>query len=213
LIAEWTDLLSNRAVTSEVVPVGIALLAVCYLSVVSVAGSSRSTRYGTTVYRWIGGLALIPSTIAVAVHRSGNVKSDFGWIGVLGWCVALAGPLVFAFIYRRGNAWVNGIAAFWILSLNWIAGQPPNAAVYAWCAIGCAGMISWGVFEFRPERVNLGMGSFALTIACFFFSNVMDKLGRSTSLTILGFLFLGGGWYWEKVRRRLVAQSRAGSLV
>jgi hypothetical protein len=180
---------------------------------VSVADSSRRTRYGPTVYRWIGGLALLPSTIAVAVHHSWNVKTDLGWIGILGWCVSLAAPLVFAFTYRRRNAWVNPIAAFWILCLNWMAGQAPDAAVYAWCAIGCAGMIWWGVFEFRPERVNLGMASFALTIACFFFSNVMDKLGRSTSLMILGFLFLGGGWYWEKVRRQLVAQSRAGSLV
>jgi hypothetical protein len=36
----------------------------------------------------------------------------------------------------------------------------------------------------------------------------MDKLGRSASLVGLGVLFLGGGWALERVRRRLVEQSR-----
>jgi hypothetical protein len=38
----------------------------------------------------------------------------------------------------------------------------------------------------------------------------MDKLGRSTSLIVLGVLFLAGAWYWEKLRRKLVARVQAG---
>ena len=73
-------------------------------------------------------------------------------------------------------------------------------------------MIAWGVYELRAERINLGMVGFALTIVFFFFSSVMDKLGRSASLMALGVLFLGGGWYWEKLRRKLVAQSVSGGV-
>ena len=85
-----------------------------------------------------------------------------------------------------------------------------DIATYAWCAVGCVGMIAWGILELRAERVNLGMAGFALTITCLFFSSVMDKLGRSTSLLILGAIFLGAGWCWEILRRRLVAQIRPG---
>ena len=44
----------------------------------------------------------------------------------------------------------------------------------------------WGVQENRRERINLGMAGFAITIVAFFFSSVMDKLGRSASLILLG---------------------------
>jgi len=73
-------------------------------------------------------------------------------------------------------------------------------------------MIAWGIAEFRAERVNLGMSGFALTILCFYFSNVMDKLGRSTSLIVLGVAFLAGAWYWEKLRRQLVSRVRSGGV-
>ena len=55
------------------------------------------------------------------------------------------------------------------------------------------------------------MAGFALTIIFFFFSSVMDKLGRSASLMALGILFVAGGWQWEKLRRRLVTQVQRGT--
>jgi hypothetical protein len=82
--------------------------------------------------------------------------------------------------------------------------------LYAWCTLGSAAMIAWGIHELRAERINLGMAGFALTIVFFFFSSVMDKLGRSASLIALGILFVAGSWYWEKLRRRLVAQVQPG---
>jgi hypothetical protein len=81
--------------------------------------------------------------------------------------------------------------------------------LYLWCAVGSAGLIAWGVYEYRSERVNLGMAGFALSVIFFFFSSVMDKLGRSASLVTLGILFLAGGWGWERLRRGLVARTRA----
>ena len=56
------------------------------------------------------------------------------------------------------------------------------------------------------------MAGFALTIVFFFFSSVMDKLGRSASLMTLGVLFVGGGWYGEKLRRKLVAGLASGGV-
>ena len=74
------------------------------------------------------------------------------------------------------------------------------------CSLGAIGLIAWGLKEASKERINLGVAGFALTVFVFYFSNVMDKLGRSASLIGLGVLFLLGGWALEKVRRRLVAR-------
>ncbi len=45
----------------------------------------------------------------------------------------------------------------------------------------------------------------------FYFSDVMDKLGRSASLIGLGVLFLFGGWALERTRRQLVARVAGGT--
>jgi len=45
---------------------------------------------------------------------------------------------------------------------------------------------------------------FAITVGWFYFSNIMDKFGRSLGLIGLGILFLAGGWALERTRRRLV---------
>jgi uncharacterized membrane protein len=67
------------------------------------------------------------------------------------------------------------------------------------------------LLERRRERINLGVAGFALTVVIFYFSNVMDKLGRSMSLIGLGVLFLFGGWGLERARRQLVARIAGGS--
>ena len=54
------------------------------------------------------------------------------------------------------------------------------------------------------EGVNLGVAGLGITVLVFYFSSVMDKLGRSASLMGLGLLFLGGGWVLERTRRRLL---------
>jgi hypothetical protein len=50
----------------------------------------------------------------------------------------------------------------------------------------------------------MGAVIFAATVLAFYFSQVMDKLGRSLSLVGLGILFLAGGWALDRLRRRLV---------
>lgn len=59
--------------------------------------------------------------------------------------------------------------------------------------------VAW---RFANSSVNLL--DFALTVLAFYFSTVMDNLGRSASLIGIGLLFLLGGWLLEKMRRRLL---------
>jgi uncharacterized membrane protein len=59
--------------------------------------------------------------------------------------------------------------------------------------------------------VNLGVVGFAATILFFYFSEVMDKLGRSASLMGFGLLFLVLGWSMERARRRLLARVAGGA--
>jgi uncharacterized membrane protein len=72
--------------------------------------------------------------------------------------------------------------------------------------VGSVGLAWWGIRESRAERINLAIAGFALTVLCFYFSDVMDKIGRSASLMLLGLLFLGGGWLLERTRRGLLAR-------
>jgi uncharacterized membrane protein len=71
-------------------------------------------------------------------------------------------------------------------------------------------LVWWGVHIAAKSLVNYGVVAFAATVMWFYFSSVMDKLGRSLGLIMLGVLFLAGGWALERTRRRLVA-SLAGA--
>jgi uncharacterized membrane protein len=213
LIGEWTEAVSQRV---DVFPVGAAfstLLAICYLSV----RSSRNDVHDPCTVRtfvWIGGIGLLPAVLTLALWNwRGNTRASVpGTLGVIGWIGAFLFPLGFALIYRRAKTWMNAVAALWVGVLSTLAYLHTPLWIFAWCAVGSAGMIAWGIHEFRAERVNLGMAGFALTILCFYFSDVMDKLGRSASLIVLGIAFLAGAWYWEKLRRKLVARVRAGGV-
>jgi len=63
----------------------------------------------------------------------------------------------------------------------------------------------WGVRLGSRLLVNFGIVGFALAVAWFYFSDLLDKLGRSLGLIGLGVLFLAGGWALEKMRRRIIA--------
>ena len=80
----------------------------------------------------------------------------------------------------------------------------PNLLAYAMVAGAAAILIWWGVQVRAKALVNYGMVAFAMTVVWFYFSNVMDKLGRSIGLITLGVLFLAGGSVLEWTRRRLV---------
>lgn len=212
LISEWMDGAPYGSGRDLVASAGVTLLAICYLSArCKPVGDSAAAR----ALAWIGGLALIPSVLVLALDRllSGSNRMQDSLL-VTGWATALLIPLAIAFLFRRQQVWMNGVAAVWVGALSWMVAHDlsDKPITYLWCGLGAAGMIAWGLYESRAERVNLGMAGFALTVACFFFSNVMDKLGRSASLIALGVMFLAGGWYWEKLRRRLVRRAIEGGV-
>lgn len=203
---EWTNAFpSETPAQLRVLLDGNVLAAITYFT----AGTRGADGARRQTLMWIGGIALLPCSIFLASeaeiwNRRGTSDTTLEWIG---YAVAFALPLALAWFLRGREAWMNLIAAAWVGVLGMIA-STPGAGVYAWCALGAAGMIAWGVQEGRDERVNMGMAGFALTLLFFYFSQVMDKLGRSASLVGLGVLFLAGGWALERMRRRWVAQAR-----
>ena len=213
LAGEWVEAASRTQDAWPVTACGILLAAICYLSV-RMPGADSRENHARVALAWIGGLALLPATFAVALerHTYGRTATTDPALLTVGWLCAILLPLGFAYAFRRNAAWMNLLAALWVVGLNFAAEAQAEILVYAWCAIGSAAMVAWGIHEFRAERINLGMAGFALTIVFFFFSSVMDKLGRSASLMALGILFVAGGWYWEKLRRQLVARLSTGGV-
>lgn len=206
LAGEWSEWIGRGA--APVVTCGTLLLAISYFSARRRGGESTATG---SVLTWLGGLALIPATIAVAVSRSWPGQADRPGLLALGWAGAILVPLAVAYVCRRDEAWMNLIAALWVVALYAASDARAEGLLYALCAAGSAATVAWGVHEFRTERINLGMAGFAVTLIFFFFSNVMDKLGRSASLMALGVVCVAGGWYWEKLRRELIARVPKGA--
>jgi uncharacterized membrane protein len=201
LASEWWVRTPANFDSSAVVAAGVCTLSFTYLSV-------RRTPNDTALSKalgWLGGIALLPAALAVALsgwRTTGHFETH-----AIAWLIAIVGPLGMAWVFRKSAAVWNIVATGWTL-VTVAAGSGPgeHPLVYLWCAIGAVGLVGWGILESRAERINLGIAGFAITVFAFYFSSVMDKLGRSASLMILGLLFLGGGWLLERTRRRLVAR-------
>lgn len=82
--------------------------------------------------------------------------------------------------------------------------EEPSISAYALVAAVSVFLAWWGVREKSRALINYGIAMFALTVIWFYFSSLMDKLGRSLGLIGLGVLFLAGGWLLERMRRRLI---------
>jgi uncharacterized membrane protein len=216
LASEWTYFSDGANLPSRLILWhGLTLCWLTYLT------ARTPTRDDTPIRRaltWIGGLALIPQATVLGTDFGLPIvrySIPIGWL-IVGWAVAFGLPLGLA-VYLRGRAArMNLVAVAWaavLAALTWATGD--NDALVAriwrdfgrflWLWLGWVGLIAWGLGEARRERVNLGVAGFAMTTLIFYFSSVMDKLGRSASLIGLGLLFLVGGWLLERTRRRLVA--------
>ncbi len=226
LSGEWLEATQRLSGQEKILYAGLVLLAISYFTGLL---PDRETPVRKALM-WIGGLALIPATLFLIFVRGrppfmrwlppGPALPD-GYL-LAGWAAALLLPLAVALWLRGRHAWVNLAAAVWVVVLAATCSMKyvPDQSVWhhAWrrlgpyllCALGAVGLIAWGLKEGRKERINLGVAGFALTILFFYFSSVMDKLGRAASLVGLGLLFLLGGWVLEKLRRRLVARLEAG---
>lgn len=204
LAGEWA--VAARGHRGEsVLGVGLLLLALVYQG----AQPGPSGQVGATrrALVWIGGIGVIPAGLFVVA--SGHVWRGSGGLPpalfALGALVALGGPLAVAWALRRTlPPALLGLAA-WTAVGPMLSAQG-GAVPYLWAVILSLGLIGWGIVERRSERINLGVAGFALTVIIFYFSSVMDRIGRSASLIGLGLLFLGGGWALERARRQLVAR-------
>lgn len=190
----------------------LTLLAIAYLSAQREGDQSHFRR----ALKWMGGLALLPLAATLAAER------EWGWRHlppmstswrIAGYVMAFALPLLVAWFLRGKGAVWNAAFAVWVLALGLLSPEDVlgEMAIYAVCALGAMGLVYWGLQERRRERINLGVAGFAITVIVFYFSSVMDKLGRSASLVGFGLLFLLGGWKLEQLRRKLSARVTGGA--
>ncbi len=227
LAGEWEVRTEGFAVSNRLLTEGLLLTAITYLCA-RTSGEDSSARRALA---WIGGIALLPVGVLAFVEG----RENWGWWGwqnrpgisatlrITGWAVAICAPLALAFVLRKSAAWTNAIAAIWVLVIATFRAPHTDTdgklTIYAWdslgpyfwAGVGALAMVGWGLLERRRERINLGVAGFALTVIIFYFSDVMDKLGRSASLIGLGVLFLFGGWALERARRQLVARVSGGT--
>jgi uncharacterized membrane protein len=223
LISQWTITTEWHTGGSRPIAFGLILTALCYLS--ARTGEQENTTRRTL--GWIGGIALLPcvgAAVAIAMDEGnsypyGNRSGLSVAILLIGWTVALAAPLVLAWLLRGRAAWINILWAVWAYVLILAAGHANSyssdvyrqhlsatLALYALCALGSVGLVAWGLHEKRKERLNLGIAGFAISVLFFYFDSFMGKLGRSASLVILGILCLAGGYALEVARRKLTAR-------
>ena len=213
LASEWI-VINDHTLPGDNVRVlgtGVVLLALAYFT------ASEETKVGlrARVLRWVGGFAILPATLGLwvsaqmlqraqtATPPAGLEPQSPGWL-VVGWSVALGLPLLIAFAVRKRGVWMNAVAAGWVVTAVNLTRVTGDLALYVWFALGATALTAWGVRESSTDRINVGSAVFAATVIGFYFSQVMDKLGRSASLAGFGALFLIGGWLLEKTRRRLI---------
>ena len=205
LAGEWTLAVTSRA-GAPVLAVGLLLTALAYLGAVPAPpGAHPSPRRALA---WIGGIAIVPLAIllVVSVHDGRYSSMAAGtMLRSAGWLVAIGGPLALAWVLRHGVSAPLLALAVWTIVGPLVVARG-GVVPYLWAGVLSLGLVGWGVADRRPERINLGVAGFALCVVVFYFSSVMDRLGRSASLVGLGLLFLGGGWALEQGRRRLVAE-------
>ncbi len=177
LAGEWSELYPNEP---SVISFGLFLTAVVYLGA------------GQRSLNWVGCLALIPTAFFISMHDSS--RSNVGWAAAAGF------PLLASFYLGKQLAWKVATAMLFGMGVAF----SPNLVRYAIYAVMAVALIWWGTNEGRKERINLGIAGFAINVLVFYFSSVMDKMGRSVSLIALGLLFLLGGYALERWRRDLI---------
>jgi uncharacterized membrane protein len=217
LVSEWTEAARRYHDGERIAMQGILLLALAYLS-------SRTSKIDSPVRKalnWIGAIALLPAFLLLAFDSPSTWEHNRGiplGLVVTGWTFSLLGPITVAAALRHRDAWPMIPATLWAVIFRYVPfgyhDTGDSLGVYAWHslgpyiwgALGAVGLIAWGVSDRKKNRINLGMIVFVVTLGAFYFSDLIDKIGRSISLISFGILFLVVGYFLEKTRKRLVAQ-------
>jgi len=214
LASEWIQKTERLQGSGEqILGLGLLLLSITYLTGLSGANRGSVRR----AMACIGGISLIPSAAMAMPHRWYWGSEMPGGLEVVGYLVGFLLPMLLAMKLRGNASWMNAVATSWVVVLALLPNGANNnesglrygvreIGPYIWCGVAALGLIWWGIKEARRERINLGTLGFGITILTFYFSEVMDKLGRSASLMGLGLLFLVLAWGLERTRRELVAR-------
>ncbi|MBV9438090.1 MAG: DUF2157 domain-containing protein [Acidobacteria bacterium] len=212
LVGEWTVATEHYAGAWTLAPQGLLLLAILYLSVTP----REPNRYLRIGLRWVGSLALLPCVGAVMFTGDAwwryQSKPPAGLM-LLGYAAAYLPVLALAYLSRKARAIPIFVSAFWVAVLGLITryqSAEHNPAVYLWVALGACAFCYWGMRENSKALINWGCAIFALDVVTFYFSDVLDKLGRSMGLILLGAIFLAGGWVLNRLRSDMIARAAAG---
>ena len=213
IASEWSVRAEHFHGSAKILVQFLAMLTFTYLS----ARRDKGDSYFRRALVWSGGIALLPACAALPE------SSEWYWenrmppmsfsLHAAGLLIAFTLPLLAAWLLRgKAIMWNLGFA-LWIFLVAFLDYRDvfQNMALYGAYALAAVGLVYWGLQEQRRERINLGVAGFAITITVFYFSSVMDKLGRSASLVGFGLLFLLGGWKLEQLRRKLVARTAGGA--
>jgi uncharacterized membrane protein len=205
LSSEWLVSTDERR-SAAALAVGLLGLSLAYLAAEPPpAGSDTRARRALV---WIGALAVIPVTfflVLIGRERAFGEPLQAAQL-ILGWGLAVGLPLGAAYLLRAASVAPVAAGIVWaVVGVTVVAGAR-NVAPYVWCAGLALGLVGWGVKDRRELLVNLGIAGFALTVTIYYFSDVMDRLGRSASLIGMGLLFLGGGYLLDRTRRGLLAR-------
>jgi uncharacterized membrane protein len=221
LVAEWAGsipfypaLLVGAA--ESVVPFGLVVLAVAYLS-----ATARGLEDGwRRAVAWLGAVGLL-LTAGSLVRLRGLETAVPGLEDVplptlllaTGWSVAIVVPLAVAWLLRRRDAWpvaiaagIAGILIFLDAAVTW-----QRLCIYLLYAAASIGVVAWGMRDRERLRVNVGVLGFVLTVLSFYFSDLFNMMGRAMGLVGLGLLCIVGGWFAERGRRRLIARLERGA--
>ena len=195
---------------------GLTVVALSYLTLQRVSDPILSRGL-----LWIGWVSAIP-----LVGLAGT-SSDWRGSGsqapgssLLWWSLCLLLPLLVDTLIRRRFEWRLSLFAVAVWLLAMADGRPGSSLLSEfWHQFGgflMAGAMAlfltwWGVQAKRTERINLGILGFGVVVLSYYFSNVMDKFGRSLSLLGLGALFFVLAFVLGKARRRLLNEIRPQS--
>jgi uncharacterized membrane protein len=197
-----------------------ALAEFAFMVAILYLGSRSDDRHFARAMHLLGGISLIPAALVAIVtshetYHWGQHEVASPSTRAFTAFVIFGLPLLAAWLTRGRRAAVEFVAAIWLIAAARLAaqtyGHDVHLGLYAWAALGSIALAAWGVRDQNRSYINLGVLSFATTVMIFYFSSIMDKLGRSASLIGFGLLFLLGGWYLEKLRRKLILHSAGGA--
>jgi uncharacterized membrane protein len=216
IVCEWYSRADGYAWDSVFLGRMLAVLAALYL-----------TAFVSSKKRLVAGFAAAAGMLAILPATEMLANGGFNWwrqshpslpltLHIAAWLVVIA-VFVAAGVFHRASVLPIAVTLVWAVVLPFAQrvvtqGQGKGRYTYSeplWVVYlltaGLAAFFAWyGVRQRSRLLINLGSAGFAATVLWFYFSSVMDKLGRSFSLIALGVLFLLGGWLLERVRRRLV---------